>query len=207
MSAVVSTVALNVQSDGSVAVKIDVAPSSRAPSPLLEMLGGAAAEATNLALAFVDDAAEATSAGASAGAALADTAETLFDAAADRVDADVASTIRVFNPFMAMAMSGFNAFVDNAASGALTAHVGASVTATPTATTARGGAYVDETMKNVDATVETLNGAAAATTARVGALVASAEAAADGAADAADAHVIKPLAQRGAAVANRIAGR
>ena len=61
MSAVVSTVALNVQSDGSVAVKIDVVPSSRAPSPLLEMLGGAAAEATNLALAFVDDAAEATS--------------------------------------------------------------------------------------------------------------------------------------------------
>ena len=57
MSAVVSTVALNVQSDGSVAVKIDVAPSLRAPSPLLEMLGGAAAEATNLALAFVDDAA------------------------------------------------------------------------------------------------------------------------------------------------------
>ena len=77
MSAVVSTVALNVQSDGSVAVKIDVVPSSRAPSPLLEMLGGAAAEATNLALAFVDDAAEATSAVASAGAALADTAETL----------------------------------------------------------------------------------------------------------------------------------
>ena len=36
MSAVVSTVALNVQSDGSVAVKIDVVPSSRAPSPLLE---------------------------------------------------------------------------------------------------------------------------------------------------------------------------
>jgi len=205
MSAVVSTVALNVQSDGSVAVKIDVVPSSRAPSPLLEMLGGAAAEATNLALAFVDDAAEATSAVASAGAALAGTAETLFDAAADRVDADVASTIRVFNPFMAMAMSGFNAFVDNAASGALTAHVGAIVTATTTATTARVGAYVDETMKNVDATVETLNGAAAATTARVGALVASAEAAADGAADAADAHVIKPLAQRGAAVANRIA--
>ena len=127
MSAVVSTVALNVQSDGSVAVKIDVVPSSRAPSPLLEMLGGAAAEATNLALAFVDDAAEATSAVASAGAALAGTAETLFDAAADRVDADVASTIRVFNPFMAMAMSGFNAFVDNAASGALTAHVGAIV--------------------------------------------------------------------------------
>ena len=166
MSAVVSTVALNVQSDGSVAVKIDVVPSSRAPSPILERLGGAGAEATNLALAFVDDAAEATSAVASAGAALADTAETLFDAAADRVDADVASTIRVFNPFMAMAMSGFNAFVDNAASGALTAHVGAIVTATTTATTARVGAYVDETMKNVDATVETLNGAAAATRAR-----------------------------------------
>ena len=55
-------------------------------------------------------------------------------------------------------------------------------------------------MKNVDATVETLGGAAAAATgasarsSNVGDL----RGAADGAADAADAHVIKPLAQRDA---------
>ena len=98
-----------------------------------------------VALTGAGDAAEATSAVASAGAALAGTAETLFDAAADEVDADVASTIRVFNPFMAMAMAACSAFVDNAASGALTAHVGAIVTATTTRDHAcASGAYVEQ---------------------------------------------------------------